>query len=151
MKQFTHLFFQIHSRKNHSSSLCPVLPSVDTARCNPLVRCSLEPTMRVAFQTLAPNALTGTQPAARRVWHPHFGRVAPEALSYKRFSERSDVWSYGVLLWEIWSCGAVPYSDWTNEKVWLEVSNGFRLQAPQSASPLPLRPSRPPLRQGEHG
>nr|BAG55502.1 receptor-type protein tyrosine kinase [Monosiga ovata] len=57
--------------------------------------------------------------------------VAPEALSSRRFSPASDVWSYGVLLWEIWSCGAVPYSPWPNSKVCEQVLGGFRMPAPE--------------------
>ena len=56
--------------------------------------------------------------------------TAPEALESLKFSEQSDVWSFGVLLWEIWSRAMVPYEKWSNDKVWAKVLAGYRLQCP---------------------
>ena len=43
--------------------------------------------------------------------------TAPEAVEYRKFTVASDVWSFGVLLWEVMSYAEHPYWDWTNHKV----------------------------------
>ena len=43
--------------------------------------------------------------------------TAPEVIGFRKFSSSSDVWSYGILLWEIMSFGERPYWDWDNLKV----------------------------------
>ena len=42
---------------------------------------------------------------------------APEALRYRKYSTASDVWSYGCVLYEIWSLGYKPFFDKTNHQV----------------------------------
>eukprot|EP00118_Oscarella_pearsei_P018030 m.182126 g.182126 ORF g.182126 m.182126 type:complete len:979 (+) comp39287_c0_seq1:30-2966(+) len=54
----------------------------------------------------------------------------PEAIDYKKFTTSSDVWSFGVLLWEIMAYGEHPYWDWTNQKVLERVRQGYRLPPP---------------------
>lgn len=42
-----------------------------------------------------------------------FWWMSPEAAYDRRYSEKSDVWSYGVLCWEVYSCGETPYENFT--------------------------------------
>ena len=43
--------------------------------------------------------------------------TAPESLYYSRYSTASDVWSYGCVLYEIWSLGTKPYAKIKNDEV----------------------------------
>ena len=43
--------------------------------------------------------------------------TAPEALNYRKYSTASDVWSYGCLMYEIWSIGRKPYESYSNISV----------------------------------
>ena len=57
----------------------------------------------------------------------HGGKIpvkwtAPEALHYRKYSTASDVWSYGCVLYEIWSLGEKPYRDLTNEQVIINIA-----------------------------
>uniref|UniRef100_A0A8C0UTY3 receptor protein-tyrosine kinase n=1 Tax=Cyanistes caeruleus TaxID=156563 RepID=A0A8C0UTY3_CYACU len=51
--------------------------------------------------------------------------TAPEAISYRKFTSASDVWSYGIVMWEVMSYGERPYWELSNHEVC-----GFRLPAP---------------------
>ena len=43
--------------------------------------------------------------------------TAPEAAFYKKYSTASDVWSFGCVLYEIWSLGEKPFSSLMNKEV----------------------------------
>ena len=60
--------------------------------------------------------------------------TAPEALEEQIFTEKSDVWSFGVLLYEIWTNGALPYEGMSERKVWVEVVGGYRMPVPVRCS-----------------
>ncbi|XP_041815791.1 tyrosine-protein kinase Fer isoform X3 [Chelmon rostratus] len=57
--------------------------------------------------------------------------TAPEALNYGRYSSESDVWSYGILLWETFSLGICPYPGMTNQQAREQVEKGYRMACPQ--------------------
>ena len=73
--------------------------------------------------------------------------TAPEALIFRKYTTASDVWSYGCVLYEIWSLGHKPFESMTNQEVsklylwnystlkWLlkvlvQVESGYRLHPP---------------------
>ena len=56
--------------------------------------------------------------------------TAPEALNYCKYSSASDVWSYGCLLYEIWSLAAKPFQKMANMETMRKVDEGYRLPSP---------------------
>ncbi|KAF7231562.1 tyrosine-protein kinase Fyn [Nothobranchius furzeri] len=53
--------------------------------------------------------------------------TAPEAALYGRFSIKSDVWSFGILLTELVTKGRVPYPGMSNREVLEQVEQGYRM------------------------
>lgn len=47
----------------------------------------------------------------------NYYRLAPEYMRGQKFSIASDVWSFGVMMWEMFSYGAQPWSGWATGKV----------------------------------
>ncbi|KAJ0036194.1 hypothetical protein NQD34_004871 [Periophthalmus magnuspinnatus] len=61
--------------------------------------------------------------------------TAPEAALHQRFSVKSDVWSFGVLLYEMMSRGKTPYEGKSNKEVLDMLSSGYRLSCPTRCPP----------------
>ncbi|XP_017783222.1 PREDICTED: tyrosine-protein kinase Btk29A isoform X2 [Nicrophorus vespilloides] len=55
----------------------------------------------------------------------------PEVLNYTRFSSKSDIWAYGVLMWEVFTCGKMPYGRLKNTEVVERVQKGIILEKPK--------------------
>ncbi|XP_037828006.1 tyrosine-protein kinase Src42A isoform X5 [Lucilia sericata] len=56
--------------------------------------------------------------------------TAPEAANYSKFSIKSDVWSFGILLTELVTYGRIPYPGMTNAEVLTQVEHGYRMPQP---------------------
>lgn len=56
--------------------------------------------------------------------------TAPEALQERKFSIKSDVWSFGIVLYEIITCGSVPYPGMTNDEVLKKIKSGYKMPCP---------------------
>ncbi|XP_059561028.1 protein-tyrosine kinase 6 [Myotis daubentonii] len=61
--------------------------------------------------------------------------TAPEALSRGHYSIKSDVWSFGVLLHEIFSRGQTPYPGMSNHEAFVRVDSGYRMPCPPECPP----------------
>ncbi|EFN63830.1 Proto-oncogene tyrosine-protein kinase ROS [Camponotus floridanus] len=61
--------------------------------------------------------------------------MASESLTIGIFTSRSDVWSFGVLMWEITSLGEQPYIVKTDEEVINYVRTGARLPMTRNCPP----------------
>ncbi|XP_041820464.1 tyrosine-protein kinase Tec isoform X3 [Chelmon rostratus] len=59
----------------------------------------------------------------------------PEVFNFCRYSSKSDVWSYGVLMWEVFTEGRMPFEQSQNHEVVTLVTKGHRLYRPKMATP----------------
>ncbi|XP_068094047.1 tyrosine-protein kinase SYK isoform X2 [Hyperolius riggenbachi] len=60
---------------------------------------------------------------------------APECINYLKFSSKSDVWSFGVLMWEAFSYGQKPYRGMKGAEVTLMIEHGDRMECPAKCPP----------------
>ncbi|XP_063838898.1 tyrosine-protein kinase transmembrane receptor Ror-like isoform X1 [Ostrinia nubilalis] len=57
--------------------------------------------------------------------------MSPESIVYARFTHESDVWSYGVVLWEIYSRGKQPFYGYNNDGATKRILQGIVLVPPE--------------------
>ncbi|XP_044314701.1 tyrosine-protein kinase Fer isoform X2 [Drosophila rhopaloa] len=58
--------------------------------------------------------------------------TAPEALNFGKYTSLCDVWSYGILMWEIFSKGDTPYSGMSNSRARERIDTGYRMPTPEN-------------------
>lgn len=61
--------------------------------------------------------------------------MAPESLGLGIFTPASDVWSFGVLLYEIITFGSFPFQGKSNNEVLTYVKSGHSLSVPKGVKP----------------
>ncbi|XP_075709547.1 tyrosine-protein kinase Fgr [Rhinoderma darwinii] len=61
--------------------------------------------------------------------------TAPEAAMYGRFTIKSDVWSFGILVSELVTKGRIPYPGMSNREVLEQVEKGYRMPCPSDCPP----------------
>lgn len=66
------------------------------------------------------------------IFHVQGGKIpirwtAPEAIAYRKFTSASDVWSFGIVMWEVMAFGERPYWDMSNHEVSFSVYSLFSL------------------------
>ena len=75
------------------------------------------------------------------VWHDRtvvpLRWLAPESIQHRKFSSASDVWSFGVVQWEMYFPTRLPYDDLLdNVKCAVEICSGHRLSIPVEYPPV---------------
>lgn len=61
--------------------------------------------------------------------------MALESIRDRVFSTQSDVWAFGIVLWEFFSLARTPYPGMeANERLYMKLDEGYRMSSPQYAT-----------------
>ena len=61
--------------------------------------------------------------------------MATECFKHLRFSSMSDIWAYGVMVWEVFTMGQVPFAERRlSSHFKRELESGLRLEKPKLAT-----------------
>lgn len=63
--------------------------------------------------------------------------MPPESIMYRKFTTESDIWSFGIVLWEIFTFGKQPFYEFSNHEVIVEIIEGRLLKKPKMC-PQPI-------------
>ncbi|GMR56599.1 hypothetical protein PMAYCL1PPCAC_26794, partial [Pristionchus mayeri] len=101
----------------------------------------------ILVQKYSSNDLLQTSVLFRNISIVEVGRLpllwlAPESYERWIFSPASDVWSMGVLLYELVTTGGRPYPDWATSELFDRLKNGERMERPADCSEAVYRMMR---------
>ena len=65
--------------------------------------------------------------------------MAPESIQRRNFSVASDVWSYGILMWEMFNPDKIPYPNMNNMECISKVAEGYRLPPARGTTSIIVR------------
>lgn len=60
--------------------------------------------------------------------------VPPEVITHRLFSSKSDVWAFGLVMWEVFTCGEQPFGNLKPKEVGQLVEKGYILDHPEAAT-----------------
>jgi proto-oncogene tyrosine-protein kinase Ret len=60
--------------------------------------------------------------------------MAPESLTDHVYTTKSDVWGFGILLWELVTLGCSPYPGVSPEQLFSLLQSGYRMERPRGCS-----------------
>ncbi|KAL9873405.1 LOW QUALITY PROTEIN: C-terminal Src kinase [Glossina fuscipes fuscipes] len=89
---------------------------------------------KLPIKWTAPEALKNSVSCHRNKLILYFFKVVSFFFTF-RFSNKSDMWSFGILLWEIYSFGRVPYPRIPLADVVKHVEVGYKMEAPEGCPP----------------